>query len=148
MQNASAHFRRLGTTGFMSNQFSKYLLIRFRDGGRDASGCDCWGLIRLVYKREFNIDLPDYKISCLDAKLIDGAIDVQRPLWRRIKTPQAPCIVLMRNHPYDPTICNHFGVYVGNDKFLHTSRGTGAMITRLTDPRWLYKIEGFYVPKT
>jgi cell wall-associated NlpC family hydrolase len=143
----SALFRQSVLIKFMSDRFSKYVLIRFRNGGRNEKGCDCWGLVCLVYKLEFGVILPDFTISCLDARLIDGEISSQRSLWRKLNKPRLPCVVVMRNSAYSPKICNHLGIYIGNRKILHTSQGTGAIITSLTDPCWSKTIEGFYVPR-
>lgn len=45
--------------------YTKYVGIPFVEKGRDENGCDCWGLVRLIYKNELGIDLPDY-LDCYE----------------------------------------------------------------------------------
>jgi cell wall-associated NlpC family hydrolase len=38
----------------------EYVGLPYRDGGRGKDGCDCWGLVRLVYREKAGILLPSY----------------------------------------------------------------------------------------
>ena len=40
--------------------YSKYIGLTYLDNGRTEAGVDCWGLARLFYKGEFDIELPSY----------------------------------------------------------------------------------------
>lgn len=48
----------------MSHWCEVYLGIPWRTSGRDvSSGLDCWGLLRYVYRHQFNIQLGDFPTS-------------------------------------------------------------------------------------
>lgn len=71
------------------NSLEKYLHVPYRKGGRDESGCDCWGLARLVLEREQRITLPSYDGAVeSDAESFEGC-------FRRLDNPEDWCLVLM-----------------------------------------------------
>lgn len=58
------------------NWTAKYINVPYLDGGRNRNGVDCWGLVRLVYASELNIDLPSYgEISAEDLIKVARNID-------------------------------------------------------------------------
>jgi cell wall-associated NlpC family hydrolase len=38
---------------------TRYVGLPYRAGGRERDGLDCWGLIRLIYREQLGIDLPE-----------------------------------------------------------------------------------------
>jgi len=133
----------------MSNITTRDLIgVPFVDGGRDPRlGLDCWGLVLEVFRR-FGIELPDYRIGCMEASRIDAAIDAGRKYWIRCNSadPPVPSLVVMRFN--QPVLCNHTGVYLGAGRFIHTRQKIGVNIDRIDSPAWRKIIEGFYVPSS
>ena len=83
------------------NWASTYVGIPYADRGRFLSGCDCWGLARLVYRRELGIKLPSYVgdyISSTERAEIDdliGAAEVTER-WRLVEQPAPFDLILLR----------------------------------------------------
>lgn len=131
----------------MSNINTRDLIgIPFVDGGRDPrQGLDCWGLVLEIFRR-CDIVLPDYRIGCMEASRIDGAIADGRELWTRQdpSDPPVPSLVVIRFN--QATLCNHTGVYIGAGRFIHTRRKIGVNIDRIDSPAWRKVIEGYYLP--
>lgn len=99
----------------------KYLQIPHLHLGRDFKGCDCLGLVRLFYKEEFNITLPDYtdyeeNWHLKDALLITKSY--KKCGFTRVKdSPRYGDVLLLRESGY----LKHLGVVVKDSCFLHTT---------------------------
>ena len=119
-------------TMHMPGWIRDYIGIPFRYRGRNVSGgLDCWGLIRVVYKEQFGVDLPSFlnrqydRDNIIGAKraLSDGAQDLFD------EPPAGPvigdCVLLhIRGLPL------HCGLYIGRDAgqewVLHTTESRGS----------------------
>lgn len=79
----------------MSNM-EKFIGIPFVNGGRDISGCDCFGLCMLIHE-EFGVNIPDFKVNARNGCAINEAFvgELDNPDWIKIEKPEAPCVVTM-----------------------------------------------------
>ena len=107
-----------------------YIGIPFVDGGRAPSGCDCWGLFRLVYADQLGIDLPSYgEISAEELQAIADAMGQAR-------SPGGPWVQVERPQEFDACLMTwagkrevgHIGVCVDGKSILHTEAGINAAI--------------------
>ena len=122
----------------------KYIEIPFEEHGRDFEGCDCYGLVRLIYKNEFNKDLPlliNYK-STRDNEQIQKLIDIEKPLLnaKKIEEPTIGCVAIFTMRGF----ATHMGVYIGKNMILHVMRGTNSLCERLNSYRLRGRLEGYY----
>jgi len=123
--------------------------IPFIDGGRNLTrGLDCFGLFREGYKR-FGIELPDFKIFCYDSLSVSMALMEHSGQWEKISTPEIPCLVIMSTDPELPGIINHMGLYIGDNRVLHTMKKIKSSTfqingSSLLDSFFTKKIQGYY----
>jgi cell wall-associated NlpC family hydrolase len=122
-----------------------YIGIPFVSGGRDREGADCYGLARLIRMERFGDDLPllsgDYNDADNFAET-EALMRSQRPLLagRPVETPETGdvCVLKFHGHPA------HLGIYAGGGWMLHTLKGTGSLLQRISDPRLVGRVEGWY----
>lgn len=106
---------------------------------------NCWGLVCLFYKNEYNLDIPQITLSDNNPK---SAIEVisnsqERKNWVKTTSPHEGDVVLLRQskHPV------HVGVWLGNDGggVLHCLKETGVIFQSLQNLSFIgWKVEGFY----
>lgn len=121
-----------------------YIGIPFISGGRDRTGLDCYGLIRLILIEQYGCTLP-----LLDGKY-DNALNLydtsplffqQLPiLTEKIAGPQERALALLEMHQLP---C-HLGLFCGGESIIHSRAGVGVVVERLDSRRLPGKIVGWY----
>jgi len=119
-----------------------FLGAPYKHRGRTIAGLDCWGLIKLVYSYiGYKVwDIEDYSEDW-SFKGRDYFAENYYKEWDRVQLPTLFDVVLFKN---GEGIANHGGVILKNGRFIHCSRKTSTVITRLSHPTWEKRIEGFY----
>lgn len=126
---------------------TKYIDIPFKANGRDRSGVDCWGLVCLIYKEEYNIILPSFSTEyhIEDDLRINELFAQYREGWQEKETPEAGDLVLFRIFGEQ----THVGVMLNGQQFIHTREGSNCVVDHLTLSKWKNRVSGFfkYVPQ-
>jgi hypothetical protein len=122
--------------------YNKYIGLPYQENGRNEQGIDCWGLARLFYKNELNIELPSYTElydGSYDPKAV-AAINYYKDTWTKVYSPQMGDLCLFKIMGE----LSHVGVYIDSGKFLHSRDGKDSVIESINSPMWFNRLEGFY----
>lgn len=99
---------------------TKYIGLPYAEGGRDRKGLDCWGLLRLIYKDEKGVLLPDLPGITTEGPLaIAHQIAAQeKEGWQEVPSPQDCDAVAMSLK----NALHHVGIWVDADggKVIHS----------------------------
>lgn len=124
----------------------KYLGIPWRDHGRSHTGCDCWGLVRLVLEIEARRTLPSFEglyDTADSVEELDALFDQAWPLPGIVPVtgnPQEFDILLFR-------VCGsscHVAVALGDGRFLHVRPDCYPAVESLANPMWKPRLMGVY----
>lgn len=123
--------------------------LPYRDLGRDRSGVDCWGLVRLGLLELAGIEVPSYAGEYIDAGEmgeIDGLIRLARESSDWALTGAAAIrpldVAVFRRGRYDA----HLALVLDPARhlMLHASEGHGTRLDNWTSPLWVNRLAGFY----
>lgn len=123
----------------------KYVGIPFVTSGRDMSGCDCYGLVRMILVNEYGFDLPmllgDYTnaLNIAETKRLFMQ-NVPVLCGEKISEPEEKAVALMR---FGGRLC-HVGLYAGDGCIIHSRHNIGVVIERLSSPALAGCVEGWY----
>ncbi len=124
---------------------TEYVGIPYKLGGRSRAdgGLDCYGLVRLILKEEFEKSLPVLSEVCEKGPGCGSAeaITEGRPLIdaRPVDSPEDGDIVAMKIRG----ALSHLGVY-WHGWVVHTLSGHDSVLERIDGLRLRGRIEGFY----
>jgi cell wall-associated NlpC family hydrolase len=112
----------------------RYLRIPWSDEDRGENGTHCWGLVRLIYKRELGIILPAYGISPDNQDRVAARINSERGRWMPV--PGSEC------QAFDVAIfsmlggrLSHVGVFISGSRILQTLKKPGPHIIEAGSPQ-------------
>jgi len=120
----------------MNKWWLDYVGLPFLSCGRDRQGCDCYGLLRLIYQDQLGVNLPDlleydntqqrHRMNDLmkDKPLIIGFEQME------ISAVEPLDVLVIRQVGFD---C-HLGIVIGNRKMIHSEAGKEAVIEEFTRP--------------
>ncbi len=101
-----------------------YIGIPYELGGRSWDGLDCYGLVKLVYREEFGIALPDWLTDKMDLSEKASTIEniVCSGAFRPTETPDDGDFAVCYRH----RAAHHLGLYFGGG-ILHAQNGAGVI---------------------
>lgn len=108
--------------------------------GRPYEEYNCLDLVKEIYKDIFNLQVKDYyEGQTPDRRDVTSLIATNRGDFQEVKgAPRFGDLVLIRLYGLE---C-HIGVYVDRQFFVHSIRGTGSSLDRLS--RYRKMIAGYY----
>lgn len=117
----------------------KYIGIPFRDHGCGYDGCDCYGLVRLVYAKELGIELPhlgdQYSSSFARGEI--GPIPMQT-----VAEGWAVDVTEFEPEQFDVLVFSrggmeyHVGLFLYGEFMLHCVDGTDSCLEKWDGIRW------------
>ena len=110
--------------------FNKYIDIPYKHNSSDFLGCDCYGLIKLIYKEERNILLPSYIYNEDWYKKNENHIvnNISKGFYK-VEWPYKLYDGLIFFHGSN-FIASHIGLWIGDNKLIHIYEDSSSMITK------------------
>jgi len=109
------------------SEASKWLGVRHRYGGNTKKGVDCSGLVVHIYREVYGKQL--YRSSA----------DILKHNCKKIKRNNLKegDLVFFRTDGGKKKVPNHVGIYLKNNKFIHTSTSKGVIVSTLSEPYYV-----------
>jgi len=124
---------------------NKYIGIPYKDKGRDFKGCDCYGLVKLYYENELNINIPDTNIQANQPRrIMINFLNEISSNWIKVEKPIKHCVVALASNEYHPKLITHFGLMLDDNMILHCINKINSHITSIKDIKIKAFIKGYY----
>ena len=106
----------------MAKIIESYLGTRYKKGGASKKGMDCSGFVMKVYKEYAGFNLPPNS-----QKLFKLVREVDKEKLRYGD------LVFFSDYGFLPS---HVGIYIGEGKFIHSTKGYGVIVSSLNGERY------------
>ena len=106
----------------MGKIIESYLGTRYKKGGASKKGMDCSGFVMKVYKEYAGLNLPHNSKKLL--KLV-RKVDKEKLGYGDL--------VFFSDYGFLPS---HVGIYIGEGKFVHSTKGYGVIVSSLNGERY------------
>ncbi|MGL5356161.1 MAG: C40 family peptidase [Cetobacterium sp.] len=106
----------------ISNFYKDWKGTKYKFSGETKRGVDCSGLVQILYREKFEIELP----RTTKTMVVKGVRIKERDEW------EVGDLVFFK---IGRRKTRHVGVYLGNNRFLHSSTSRGVIISEL-DSYW------------
>lgn len=125
---------------------ASYVGIPFVALGSSPEGCDCWGLLALVLREQFGVELPDYVASRWGTGAAVGDIGDGAGVYASQFAPVPPgaekcgdgVLLRLRGAPI------HVGLVVRPGLMLHCAQGAATCLEDYRRWAWKNRVIGFY----
>lgn len=118
--------------------YSNYIGIPFKYGGRTNKELDCYGLYMLLSKELDGIEVPDVQ-SADTLEVIADLISKEKPKWKPCDIEEG-ALVLFSIKGYGA----HVGYVIDQDRMIHTWEKTGGVTIERLSLGWKHRILGCY----
>ena len=121
----------------------KYIGIPFKDGEPSFTGANCITLCELFYYNELKISIPKIRVESSNTKrvFLEYLHQISNN-WTKVEEPKLYDIVAMSRDLKHPNMVQHFGIYLGNGKILHSLEKVGSHVVSIVEMKVF--IKGFY----
>ena len=126
----------------MTHWSERFIGLPFADLGRDRSGVDCWGLVRLALEHH-GIDVPSYAGGYADVTEraeIAGLINGAKPSWTKVVEPRELDVITFRRGRLE----SHVGLIVRPGWMLHVTEAIPSRLEDYRDDYWWHRRTGFW----
>lgn len=111
----------------------------FKLVGIPYSEKNCWDIAVDFYKIVYNISLSNfYSGPTPDREVTKGLIYSNVGGFEKVNKPEFGDIIILKIYGIE----SHIGIYVGDGRMLHSTKGSNCCIDRVT--RWDKVISGYY----
>jgi cell wall-associated NlpC family hydrolase len=121
--------------------FERYIGLEYCPPDKTGNGLNCWELVELVMRQEFNLTPPevDFKEDHrLATPVFMRELEAWQPVTNGEEQPGDLVLFNMLN------IYSHCGIVIDENRMLHILANRNAVIERFNSMAWTNRLIGFY----